>query len=193
MKITFTPEQWAELDNDFWSVDYKWTDTDGVQHDANTGEDDFRRLPEEVYIGEPGIEYASYDTDGNPEGAPVAYVIDHPGLTWEDEIILHTVLQERADFTQSVKGAGRGNRDKLRQAKWREMRQEAEQDSRRAERQELLKQGLEEGREDRLPERKLWRKQLRQEPRIADQIAARRAERGRSPQRRIQRRPGPSN
>ena len=120
MRITLTPEQYAELDNDFWHIPYT-VEIDGITYDAYTDDDGLREIPVGVLIGVPGQ---------NEDGSE--YYIAHPALTWEDEVMLKAELDKRAAFTAEVAASPKGQRPKLRQDKRTQLRTEARQYSRMA-------------------------------------------------------------
>jgi hypothetical protein len=168
MRINLTPEQAAEFDNPFWDIEYTVT-IDGEEVTGNINDDDYRDIPEIPRVGELAPQYASYDEDGNPVGDPVGYAMAHPGLTWEDEIIIKFVLDERADAMQTIRDLPAGERAAARQTLRQELRTLARMDTRReARRLQRIT--------DRRAARRQMRQDLRQDERIAARIAARQTE-----------------
>lgn len=161
MRIDLTKEQGDELFNPFWDIDYAVTLPDGTEHEGNTGEDDLHELPENVLIGEPGQIL-------DDRGRLVGYAIAHVSLTWEDEVLLKHVLDERAAHTARIAALPREDRAEARQALRQEIRQAARRDARRAARRAARQA-------DRQAARRQMREDLRAE--ATDKLAVARAER----------------
>ena len=111
MKITFTPEQWEAFDTELLDVEITYIDDDDNEQTSNLkDEDDLRRNVTTAFINIPGVEYASYDDDGNPVGDPVAYVVAHPSFNWESEILLKHGLDQRVTLIEDIKSRPPGQR-----------------------------------------------------------------------------------
>ncbi len=155
MKIELTLAQAAEFDNELWKDD-----------------DDFRAIPELAYIGELGTILAD---PADPDSAVTGYAMAHPSLTWEDEVILHFVLDERAAQVQAIKDAPQGQRAGMR----RDIRVAIRQDARKAARIAAREDEREDAREDnrlmRVALRKQARVALREEERRLVRVAEREA------------------
>ena len=164
MIINLTKKQGDELLNTFWNVDYT---VDGV--DYNTGEDSLHEIPPVVNIGQLGTVLSDPEDPTSITG----YVMAHPALTDEDEIILKDVLDERVAFSDSVRAADTTERAGMRSTKRAELRTQARQDTRRAARVALRRSTR---REDRIAARLDFRESLKTQ-RVLDRIAARKAER----------------
>lgn len=166
MRIELTPEQAAEFDNPFWDIPYKVT-IDGTEYTGNVNDDDFREIPEIPLVGDLAPMFTVPDDDTTPI---VGYAMNHPGLTWEDEVILKFVLDERAAKMQTIRDLPAPQRPDARQALRTAERQAARSNTRKEAR---IVQRI----EDRQAARRDFRQELRTDARIAARIEARRLER----------------
>lgn len=147
MRVDFTPEQVEALDDPLYSDDDNLRDYP---------------LPEVA-------ELAVIRQDPEDDSSPITgYACAHPDLTWEDEVIIKLLLDERAAELADIKDGPKGQQA----AKRRAIERRIAQDDRKAAR----KQARDEGRYDRQQDRIEMREALRSEPRIAARIAARRSE-----------------
>jgi hypothetical protein len=170
MRIDFTIEEVEALTDDFWNIDYTVT-IDGEEIEANTGDDDFRGIPlPSIGNMDDKDRTAGFGQVQDEDGNLVGYAINHPDLTWEDEVVLKEIAAERIEFYDTVRKADKADRADLRRAKRTELRQEARQDARVEARRALRQQ-------DRQAARQALRQDLRKQKRIADRLAARKAER----------------
>ena len=94
------------------------------------------------------------------------YAMAHPRLTYEDEIVLHTILDDRVSELAGIRALPQADRPDARSA----VRTRIRQDTRKAAR-------VTQRTEDRQAARQEMRRDIRQDTRIAGLIAARRAER----------------
>ena len=123
-----------------------------------TEDDALRQFPIPL-VGELGM---IVDDDDNVTG----YVMAHEDLTFEDEVVLHTLLDDRIAALETIRRLPSADRPAARAA----IRTGLRQDARKAAR-------VEQRQEDRQGARQEMRRDIRQDTRIAARIAAREKER----------------
>ena len=143
MIIALTIDQVDALDNDLFSEDDQLRDFP---------------IPE---VGELGVILS----DPNDETSVVGYAFAHPELTWEDEVVLHTLLNDRVAMLEAIGRAPRNDRAGMRAAILTELRQ----DERKVDR---VVQRVADGQAARVE----MRQDILKEARVAALIATRKAE-----------------
>lgn len=146
MRVDLTIEQVDALDNELYAEDDRLREYP---------------IPDIVDLGQ--VREGQTATD---EGTLVGYAFAHPKVTWEDEVVMKFILDERAAELQAIKDAPQEDRAGMRQTIRQRIRQDARKAARVAQRQA-----------DRRAARQEMRQDLRQEARIAARIAERKAER----------------
>lgn len=127
MKITLTAAQAAELTNPFWDIPFTVT-VDGENYKGNIKDDDPALLCQLTQIGTPAL-----TSSGDLE-------IYHPGLNWEDEVLVKALLDERAAITEEIRQTPKADRPARRKKIRSELRAGARRDARVARRVALRRE-----------------------------------------------------